>query len=385
MKTQVIVVLNHFPISFSCDYLYQISSRLSKHAEVVIFNPFYFPSVKELCLNARARGLWIAGLSAANIRIFPSIGFIPFQRFFLVKRLNTIINIFFFYLYYILQFGLIPPLLWVFSHEFVRLEKLFFWKKGYIYDRADHPASVIKRSDRVLKQSDAQVIRQAMLVLVNSPFAYRYVRNISPHVMEAPWGVDEGFITRPRQTTKDRGVRIGFVSHIDHRFDTKLLYALAKKEKDWKFIIVGGILPFDPEQARQTRLKEHLDRASLLPNVTFTGELPKKKAVGLMHSFDVCLVLYDSSQEFVKGSNPMKVYEYLAVGRPVVSTPIEAIERYSPSVVIARNAKEFQKEIQGILHTGTSVKDMKTFQNIARSNSWTKRVELAWKRVRTLL
>ena len=68
------------------------------------------------------------------------------------------------------------------------------------------------------------------------------------------------------------------------------------------------------------------------------------------------------SQEFVKGSNPMKLYEYLAMGKPVVSTPIPAIEIYSPIVKIGRNDQEFEEKIKECLRMKDNKEEIKKRQ-----------------------
>ena len=71
----------------------------------------------------------------------------------------------------------------------------------------------------------------------------------------------------------------------------------------------------------------------------------------------------------------MKLYEYLAMGKPVVSTPIPAIEIYSPIVKIGRNAQEFEEKIKECLRMKDNKEEIKKRQKIARENSWEKKVK----------
>lgn len=75
----------------------------------------------------------------------------------------------------------------------------------------------------------------------------------------------------------------------------------------------------------------------------------------------------------------MKLYEYLAMGKPVVSTSIEAVSQYVPVVKIAKNADEFEKAIDGFLSFVSSKKQEEERKKIAKDNSWEKRSENMWK------
>jgi glycosyltransferase involved in cell wall biosynthesis len=382
--TRPVIILNHYPFNFSCDYISQMSIHLSPHVPVVVFNPFYFPSLRQLCLDSRIRHAWIKEWHKQKITVFPSVGLFPFQRFWLMKQLNTLINIMGFYIYYIFRFGPVSPLLWVFTHEFARMYKFFFWKKGLVYDRADHPASLIPQSDRQMKKMDSTLIQLARVTLVNSPFSFRYVRTISPRVLLLPWGFNQRFLSNSKATIVQNAPRIGIVGHIDHRFAAKLLRQLAHAAPLWNFYVVGGIFLFDKLQAQKTNIARVLDSLKKLKNVFFVGEVSKVRAISYMRSFDVCLVLYDTKQEFVRASNPMKVYEYLGSGKPVVSVPIESLRAYSPAVSFAATPIEFYQHIKRLLSYPPTTRDKRLFQHIARSNSWAKRVELSLKLLESL-
>lgn len=82
-----------------------------------------------------------------------------------------------------------------------------------------------------------------------------------------------------------------------------------------------------------------------LTNVSLLGQKPYEQVPEYMASFDV-LVIFGNQGEWFKASNPIKLKEYLAVGRPVVSTPFAELSYYEDLVTIAEDADEF---VNGIL------------------------------------
>jgi len=77
----------------------------------------------------------------------------------------------------------------------------------------------------------------------------------------------------------------------------------------------------------------------------------------------------------------MKLYEYLAMGKPVVSTPIQAVKQYSPVVKIAGNAVGFEKAIEKFLKEGYNKKKEGKRKKIALENSWEEKVKKMWQQL----
>ncbi|GAG07285.1 unnamed protein product, partial [marine sediment metagenome] len=134
-------------------------------------------------------------------------------------------------------------------------------------------------------------------------------------------------------------------------------------------------------QFKATDLFLWLERLQKLPNTYFLGRKPKERLPHFLFLFNVCLIPYDVSLEFVQGCNPMKLYEYLALGKPVVSTPIEAVKVFSPIVKIANNVVGFEKAIREFLKKEYNKKEEKKRKKIAQENSWEKKVERMWQAV----
>lgn len=102
------------------------------------------------------------------------------------------------------------------------------------------------------------------------------------------------------------------------------------------------------------------------------GEVHYEDLPGLAADFDVCLIPFVRN-ELSRSVNPVKAYEYFALGKPVVSTILEELAEFQPLVSFASNAEEFVSVIEKIVPRWDEDMRLKSIQ-VARSNSWNERV-----------
>lgn len=139
----------------------------------------------------------------------------------------------------------------------------------------------------------------------------------------------------PEDTRALKGPIVGFVGGIDaHTFDPELFVEVARRVPEATFMLVGGCsLP---------------EGWCELPNVTMLGQRPYDQVPGYMAAADVLIMPWNRS-EWIRACNPVKLKEYLAVGRPIVSTPFPELERYQGLVRVGETAEEFAQEIRASL------------------------------------
>ncbi|MCA9278738.1 MAG: glycosyltransferase [Phycisphaeraceae bacterium] len=126
--------------------------------------------------------------------------------------------------------------------------------------------------------------------------------------------------------------RVGFVGGIDsHTFDPDLFVEVAQSLSDMQFVLVGGCtLP---------------DGWCDLPNVHMLGQKPYEQVAQYMAAFDVLIMPWNQS-EWIQACNPIKLKEYLAVGRPIVSTPFAELDHYRGLVTSASGTTQFVRAIR---------------------------------------
>src|SRR5574341_1008306 len=122
---------------------------------------------------------------------------------------------------------------------------------------------------------------------------------------------------------------IGYLGGINYWIDTTLLARIARQHPDWTLALVG------PAYALAD-LKP-LDR---LPNVVMTGRVPYEAVPCYVKAFDVCVNPYVLDQ-VAEHCSPLKLYEYLAAGKPVVSVDMPEAHQFRDLVAIAHSPDEF--------------------------------------------
>lgn len=379
-KKELIVILSQIDWDFPCDYLKQTSLVLGEKAKVVLFNPLNFPSLRNLFLSSDTRKNRVLNLNKKKINYFPSIGYLPFQKMKAIENINRDINIFFFKIFCLLKNNFRKPLIWYFDFEIGKVISKFKWGKYFIYDRVDQSSAIDEKENLKIKKKDLLLLKKSNLVFVNSPYAYRFVKKVNQHVYLVPCGCQTKLfdktkkeISLPDDLKKIKKPIIGLVGNLDERLDFKLIYFLAKKNPFWNFVFVGGRFTQDPFEKDSLKWFTLLGKLS---NVYLLGKRPKETMPDYIAFFDVCLIPYNLSREVVRGCNPMKLYEYLAMGKPIVSTEIEAVKLFFPQVKFGKTAETFAQEIKAFLSKKEEFKETKARKKIAQQNSWEEKVNI---------
>ena len=133
------------------------------------------------------------------------------------------------------------------------------------------------------------------------------------------------FATAPPVRTSDR-ITIGYVGAIDRWFDAALVNRCVETCPEWDFVLAGSTAGL-PSLALRPR-----------PNLKLLGEVDYDDVPGLVAGWDVCFIPF-ADTELTRCVNPVKVYEYLAAGRPTVATRLPELRLLDPGLVrLARAA-----------------------------------------------
>jgi glycosyltransferase involved in cell wall biosynthesis len=150
-----------------------------------------------------------------------------------------------------------------------------------------------------------------------------------------------------------------FVGGVDERLDFELLDAVARLRPEWSIVLIGPELYVRAGQ---------LLRA---PNIYRLGRRPYSRLPAYIQAADVCLVPYCDTP-WARACNPVKVLEYLAGGRPVVSTDVPALRDFEPYVRIATGPREFVAAVEVLLEEdGPQQQEERRAR--ARSETWAMR------------
>lgn len=222
------------------------------------------------------------------------------------------------------------------------------------------------------RAAELRFASRADLVMASSPLLADRLRPLSNDFLYAPNVADvDMFATALDAGRGDAdmdllpGPRIVFTGAIvQSKLDFDLIVALARSRPSWSFALVGPIGPGDPTTDVAPLRAE--------PNVHLLGHRPHRELPAVLRSADAALIPY-SINALTRGVFPMKVYEYLAAGLPVVSTPLPALSETS-EVLIARDAAEIARLLEHALDTdGEALARERS--RAASGHSWERRLE----------
>ena len=219
-----------------------------------------------------------------------------------------------------------------------------------VYDCMDE-LSAFKDAHSELPALERELFRRVDLVFTGGRSLYEVKRKQHSAVHAFPSSIDASHFGKARSALADPEdqahiphPRLGFFGVIDERFDIELLDQVAASRPGWNFIVIGPIVKIDPET---------LPKRS---NIHYLGQKRYEQLPEYLSGWDVALLLFarNDSTRFI---SPTKTPEYLAAGKPVISTSIRDVVRpYGELnlVEIADRADEFIQAAERILSTAQS-------------------------------
>lgn len=211
-----------------------------------------------------------------------------------------------------------------------------------VYDCMDE-LSAFKGASPELRNWEAKLFDRADLVFTGGYSLYEAKQRQHSNVHAFPSSIDAAHFGQARTLTEDPAdqteiphPRLGFFGVIDERMDLELLEGIAQAKPDWHLVVIGPVVKIDPESLPQS------------PNIHYLGGKPYQELPHYLAGWDVALLPFarNESTQFI---SPTKTPEYLAAGKPVVSTSIrDVIRPYGELglVQIADTVSEFVAAIE---------------------------------------
>ena len=214
-----------------------------------------------------------------------------------------------------------------------------------IYDCMDE-LSAFKFAPQELKDLEQLLFKRADAVFTGGQSLYEEKKKQHSRVYAFPSSIDQAHFAQARQPLPppedQAGIpepRIGFFGVVDERMDLQLLTAVADARPDWHLVMVGPVVKIDPADLPQR------------PNIHFLGKKAYDQLPAYLSGWAVALLPF-AINEATRFISPTKTPEYLAAGKPVVSTPIrDVVNPYGEKglVHIASTAPEFVAAIEKAL------------------------------------
>ena len=245
-----------------------------------------------------------------------------------------------------------------------------------VYDCMDE-LSAFKGARPQLKSRESALMRRASLVLTGGQSLYEAKRSQHFNIHAVPSSVDVSHFAQARGIANDPPdqasiprPRFGFFGVIDERMDIDLLARVADLRPDWHFVMVGPVVKIDSASLPKSA------------NIHYLGSKTYDQLPSYIAGWDVALLPF-ARNEATKFISPTKTPEYLAAGKPVVSTSIRDVVRpYAQQqlVRIADNPRDFVSACAAAL-ADDSASRLARADDFLRQMSW----DATWNRVRLLV
>jgi len=242
--------------------------------------------------------------------------------------------------------GLERPLLWTQDPRVADLVDRL-GTDGVIYDLTDDwPAFESSPARRASVRARHETLAQrADLVLACSRRLAEQAKTLNRRVCYLPNAVDATPPpVEPVGCVRDLPApRLGYAGTLhSSRLDVSLLVQAARMRPQWSFVFLG---PDHLESTDRTRL-------FALPNVRHLGACAHEEVLSYVSQFDACLLPHLST-EFTQSLDPLKLYQYLAAGKPVLATPAGIPRELASHVSLVTSAEELVQEAErAIAHAG---------------------------------
>lgn len=240
----------------------------------------------------------------------------------------------------------------------LELREHFRWP--VVYDYIDRWYGIHPQSHSVLALEDL-LLKEADLIVTTAHLLQTYALTRNANVRLIPNAADVEHFSQPVSAEAPDPLTppiIGYMGNLAPWLDVELVYTIAQNRPEWTFALIGS---GTADTQRLARLK----------NVRLLGEIPYSDLPRHLRKFNVCLIPF-KILPVTAVTDPVKLYEYLAAGKPVVATNLPELQPYGDIVYLARDAPEFEQYIELALAQDTAEQRAKR-RDFARCHSWENR------------
>ncbi len=253
----------------------------------------------------------------------------------------------------------------------------FSERAALCYDWTDDWASFELQSlpkDEIVARN-GRLIREADLVTAVSLSLYERAKAMNPRTVWMPnatslLNLNGNSQTPDAEVAKISRPRLGYMGQIGDRVDFDLLQTIAKCHPTWSIVMMG------PVWSNRVNEAEILGQ---LPNVHFVGPRPYEALPGILGQLDICLIPH-TVDALTASMDPIKLYDYLATGKPIITTSVAGVDRFADAIYIAGPQRSFEESIAAAL---AETDDRLTDRRLAyaRQNTWSARAGQIWEKI----
>lgn len=260
----------------------------------------------------------------------------------------------------------LPIQIWSFAPDVPYLVGAFN-EERFIYYCVDEYRTFEGFDQKRIAKSEDEQLDKADIVVTSSAALLKSKRSQRSDAVLVRHGVDFDHFASAWRTSIDppadirsiQGPIFGYFGLIHHWVDCEFLATVAQLRPDYSFVLIGDA-------------KVDVSILDSVKNVHLLGRRPYEQLPAYAATFKAGLLLFTNTP-MTRHVNPVKMYEYLAAGLPVVSTPLPEAERFTGAVTIATNAEDFAVACDKIVDQPLC--DREAISRIVRNETWRSKVE----------
>jgi glycosyltransferase involved in cell wall biosynthesis len=236
-----------------------------------------------------------------------------------------------------------------------------------IYHCVDDLSSAPGMPSDVIKKAEQKLVQVADIIFTTSPKLYKSCSMLNPeNTYYFPNVVDFDHFFKAKQNgpipediIKIPRPRIGFIGAISsYKVDFELISYVAKQRPSWHWVLIGEVGEGQPDTSIE-KLK--------MPNIHLLGPKPYKILPDYLRGIDIATIPA-CINDYTFSMFPMKFFEYLAAGKPVVATNLPALQNYAEACFLVDSPEKFILAIEDILDG--KLPDETLCLNLARKHTW---------------
>ena len=254
---------------------------------------------------------------------------------------------------------------------------LYVWRPEFAeaLEQLPHDFSVYHVNDEysfsstevAVSARERQLLESVNQVILTSPALMEKRGGFNRKTEFVPMGVDYRLYATPTPEPEDLRCiphpRIGYMGYLKRQLDWPLMLELSALHSEWSFVFVG------PKRSHP-EVDKSIEQMSRRPNVHFLGGKPTEQLGGYAQHFDASIMPY-RLDDYTKYVYPLKLHEYLATGRPVISSRMYSVEGFSPVMAIADTQEQWSNAIRhGLSEQENSPERCARRQAVARKYDW---------------
>ena len=204
------------------------------------------------------------------------------------------------------------------------------------------------------------------IIITSSKMNYELFKRTSNACYLFENAVNSRFICKPSTfpyRENNAKPRIGYVGWITKRTDLNLLQYVVREKPQWTLILAG------PQSNNDLEMRDLLK----LKNVRYSEYIPHEDVPAFIRSLDVCLIPHRDTP-YSRSMSPLKLFQCLASGRPIVSTNVAGLERFASYLKVATDYEGFVRGIADTLENDT-LGDSRKRISVALHETWDRRTQ----------